>query len=306
MTADTENDEVLFAPNFSSQSWFSFSFTVYSCWQLMTTNLKKNIWNFHLHSKVSMCAKLWLSGLIFIFINCYRLLTAVDSWQHLIWKISWPTVNTCAKFWLSRLIFIFINCYQLSLAVDSWYEKKIAWNFYVHTIGDTCVNFHLSRLIFIFINCYQLSLAVNSCWQLITVYMKKKLTGIFMYTLKLILVPNLSSLGLFSFLPAVNSCYQLLTADDTVTKKFKRNFPLLPKCDVCAKFELCRLLGGPARECDRWTDVRTDRHMPGENRAKSPPPLLGWCQGLSWAKIFFAKNQLRLIQLISNLEKSKI
>ena len=96
-----------------------------------------------------------------------------------------------------------------------------------------------------------------------------------MYTLKLILVPNLSSLGLFSFLPAVNSCYQLLTADDTVTKKFKRNFPLLPKCDVCAKFELCRLLGGPARECDRWTDVRTDRHMPGENRAKPPPCLAG-------------------------------
>ena len=151
MTADTENDEVLFAPNFSSQSWFSFSFTVYSCWQLMTTNLKKNIWNFHLHSKVSMCAKLWLSGLIFIFINCYRLLTAVDSWQHLIWKIIWPTVDTCAKFWLSRLIFIFINCYQLSLAVDSWYEKKLP-------------NFQLSKLISIFISCLS---AVISCWQLI-------------------------------------------------------------------------------------------------------------------------------------------
>ena len=52
-----------------------------------------------------------------------------------------------------------------------------------------------------------------------TADMKKNLTGIFMYTLKLVLVPNFSSLALFSFSSAVNSCYQLLTADDSCYEK---------------------------------------------------------------------------------------
>ena len=96
------------------------------------------------------------------------------------------------------------------------------WIFCVHTKVDICAKFQLSKLIFIFINCYQLSLAVNSCWQLITVYMKKKLTGIFMYTLKLILVPNFSSLAWFSFSWAVKAlicCWQLLTVDDSWYEK---------------------------------------------------------------------------------------
>ena len=75
------------------------------------------------------------------------------------------------------------------------------------------LKFQLSRLIFIFINCYQLSLAVDSCWQLMTADMKKKLTGIFMYTLKLILVPNYSFLCRFSFWSTIISCWQLMTAD---------------------------------------------------------------------------------------------
>ena len=58
-----------------------------------------------------------------------------------------------------------------------------------------------------------------------------------------------------------------------VTKKWK--FHLLPKCDVCAKAQLCWLLWGPARECDRQadrrTDARTDAQTPGENRANSGP-----------------------------------
>ena len=58
-------------------------------------------------------------------------------------------------------------------------------------------------------------------------------------------------------------------------KKIKWGFHLLPKCDVCAKFELCRLLGGPARECDatphRQTEARTDRRTPGEYSANSGP-----------------------------------
>ena len=37
--------------------------------------------------------------------------------------------------------------------------------------------------------------------------------------LKLIPVPNFSSLGWFSFLSAVNSCWQLLTADDSCHQK---------------------------------------------------------------------------------------
>ena len=54
------------------------------------------------------------------------------------------------------------------------------------------------------------------------------------------------------------SCYQLLTADDSCYKKIKWDFHLLPKCDVCVKVDLCRLLGGLARKCDanRQTDTR--------------------------------------------------
>ena len=52
-----------------------------------------------------------------------------------------------------------------------------------------------------------------------TAYVKKKSTGIFMYTVRLILVPNFSSLGWFSFSSAVKSCYQLLTADDNCYEK---------------------------------------------------------------------------------------
>ena len=46
------------------------------------------------------------------------------------------------------------------------------------------------------------------------------------------------------------NCYQLLG------RKIKLVSHLIPKFDICAKFELCRLLGGPARECDRQTDAR--------------------------------------------------
>ena len=52
-----------------------------------------------------------------------------------------------------------------------------------------------------------------------TAAMKKNLTGIFMCTLKLICVPNFSSLGWFLFSSAFDSCYQLLTADDSCHEK---------------------------------------------------------------------------------------
>ena len=56
----------------------------------------------------------------------------------------------------------------------------------------------------------------------------------------------------------------------TVTKKIKRDFHIPPKANTCAKFELCRLLGGLARECDGRTDGRT----PGEYSANSGPARL--------------------------------
>ena len=134
-------------------------------------------------------------------------------------------VDTCAKFHLSKLIFIFINCYQLSSAVNSCWQlmtahiKKFDLDFYIHTKVDTCSKFQLSRLIFIFINCYQLSSAVDSCWQLMTADRKKDLTGNFMYIQKFIPMPNFSSLAWISFSSVVISCWQLLTADDSWYEK---------------------------------------------------------------------------------------
>ena len=79
----------IFVPNFISLGWFSFSSNVLSCWQLLKTDdscYEKNLTNFHVHTKVDTFAKFHLSRLIFIFqllsavINCYRLLTANNSW----------------------------------------------------------------------------------------------------------------------------------------------------------------------------------------------------------------------------------
>ena len=91
----------------------------------------------------------------------------------------------------------------------------LSWMFYTQPSGGMRTKFLLSRLIFIFISCYQLLTADYSCYE-------KKLNGIFIYPLKLIPVPNFSSLGWFSFLSAVNNSWQLLTA---VTKKFEWDFP---------------------------------------------------------------------------------
>ena len=49
-----------------------------------------------------------------------------------------------------------------------------------------CAKFQLSRMIFIFISCQQLLTADDSCH-------RKKFNGIFIYSLKLIPVPNFSS-----------------------------------------------------------------------------------------------------------------
>jgi len=77
--------------------------------------------------------------------------------------------------------------------------------------ADTCAEFQLSTLIFIFISCPQLLTAVDSWWQL--------------------------------------------------SQFFLWHLHIPPKADTCANFQLSWLLGGLARECDRRTHRRTDRHM---------------------------------------------
>ena len=121
---------------------------------------------------------------------------AVSSWWRMLWKKIESNLYLCpqhemfAKFQLSRSIFIFISCKQLLSAADSWGQmlwKKIVWNFYLCPQDDMCAKFQVSRLIFIFISCQQLLTAEDSCHNFFN--------GIFIYPLKLIPVPNFSSLG---------------------------------------------------------------------------------------------------------------
>ena len=194
---------------------------IISCWQLMTVYMKKKSTEIFMYNLILILVPnfnsiSWFSfsSILSAIISCWQMLIADDSWYEKSDLNSdvHTIVYICAKFQLSWLIFIFINCYPLLSAVDSWWQlkwKKFNWNFYVYTKVYICAEFQLSRLIFIFINCQQLLSAVESCWQLMTADMKK-MTGIFMYTLKLILVPNFGSLGWFSFSSTVISCWQML------------------------------------------------------------------------------------------------
>ena len=58
-----------------------------------------------------------------------------------------------------------------------------------------------------------------------------------------------------------------------VTKKNLRDFYLLPKYDVCAKFELYWLLGSTAREYEAKRQT-PDRQTLGENNANFGPARL--------------------------------
>ena len=93
---------------------------------------------------------------------------------------------------------------------------------------------------------HQLLSVVISCWQLMTSDMKKNLTGIFMYRLKLILVKKFSSLGLFSFSSNVISCHKLFSAVDNwwqlIWQKFDWNIYIHTKVHTCAEFQLSRLI----------------------------------------------------------------
>ena len=91
--------------------------------------------------------------------------------------------------------------------------------------------------------CWKLfSTAIDSWWQMSW----KNLNGIFIFTLKVIFVPNFSSLGWFSLSSAVISCHQLSSAVNSCwqlsRKKLKLNFHLQPKGDICAKFQISRLI----------------------------------------------------------------
>ena len=78
-------------PNSSSLEWVSLSSAANS-------------------SKSDMCAKFQLSRLIFIFISCQQLLSAVDSWsavENYFWLLDshiGPKVGLCAKFQFDWLI----------------------------------------------------------------------------------------------------------------------------------------------------------------------------------------------------------
>ena len=161
--------KMICVPNFSSLGWFLFSSDVNSCWMLLTAD--------------DSCHKQNLNG---IFTYPLKLI---------------PAPNFSSLGWFSF--------YQLSTDVDSFWQlmravtKNFEWDFHLPTKADTCAKFQLSRLIFIFISCQQLLTTFDSWWEL----SQKMLYGIFIYPLKLIPMPNFSSLGWFSF-------FQLSTAVD--------------------------------------------------------------------------------------------
>ena len=80
--------------------------------------------------------------------------------------------------------------------------------------------------------------------------------------------------------------WQLLTADDCCHNFFWWDLHLPPKADTSAKFQLSRLPGSCARECDARTHGRTHartdaRSTPGQTSATQAQ--LSWCLCLSWA-----------------------
>ena len=98
---------------------------------------------------------------------------------------------------------------------------------YMCQISALYVDFHFHKLFS----------AVLSCWQLMTEVMRKWKI-FFIYVLKLICMPNSSSLGQLWSLSAVINCYQLLT---DFKKKIFMEF-LFMSDDMSAKIQLSRLI----------------------------------------------------------------
>ena len=125
------------------------------------------------------------------------------------------------------------------------------------------------------ISCLQLSTAVDSWYE-------KNLTGIHMYTLKLILGPNFSSLAWFSFSSAVNSCNQLLTADDSCYEKKSNGIFIYPlKLIPVPNFSSGGCLGAWLESDGSRRTASGSRRTPG--KTKPTQAQLSWCLCLSWA-----------------------
>ena len=141
--------------------------------------------------------------------------------------------------------FRFLGWFSFSLAVNNFWQLLTA----VTIFFDGIFIFPLKLIPlpnFSSLGRFSFSSVVNSFWQLSQFFFDR----IFIYPLKLIPVPNFSSLGRFSFSSVVNSFWQLMTA---VTNFFWWDLHIPPKADTCAKFQLSRLLGGSARDCDVQT-----------------------------------------------------
>ena len=153
------------------------------------------------------------------------MLIAHDSWYRKLWAKWFYTPLRWYVHQISALLVDF-HFHLLFSAVGSYWQviwKKFSWNFHFQSKVNICTKFQLSRLIFIFINCYQI----------------KKNTGIFMYTQKLILVQNFSSLCLFLFSSTLISWHQLSSAVDSrwqlIWKKIDWNFHVHTKFDTYTK-----------------------------------------------------------------------
>ena len=104
---------------------------------------------------------------------------------------------------------------------------------------------------------HQLLSAADGCWQLI--WKEKNLTGIFMYTLKLVLVPNFISLAWFLFLSAVKGCHQVLTADDSCyEKKLNGIFIYLLKLIFVPNFSFLGWFSFSSTVISCWQMLTTD------------------------------------------------
>ena len=124
----------------------------------------------------------------------------------------------------------------------------------------------------------------------------KNLTGIYMYTLKLILVPNFSSLAWISFSSAVNSCYQLLTADDSCYEKNLNGIFIYPlKLIPVPSLSSVGCLGAWLESVtpNRPTDQQTNAQCPtqGEYSANSGPARLVPGPELS-KRVFFLTSEV--------------
>ena len=132
-------DMCAIASNFGSLGWFSLSWAVNRCWQLLTADD-----------------------------SCLQLMTAATKKLNGIFIYNLKVI--CMLNFSSLCWFLFLSavnrCWQLLTAVDSWWQllqKNLKWNFHLHPNDDVCAKLQLFSLIFIFISCQQMLSAVDIC-----------------------------------------------------------------------------------------------------------------------------------------------